>query len=133
MQISSDLGYILAVTCFSLLVFGGASILLLGSILAILTPKKLLEKYFKEPHFSQLELEFMSGIPGGYFRTMVFAWTVIRPTKSHVKRNIADCHKVMPKWYFYSLKALLVIGLIPCIIGLGLMGFLLLVGPPIDA
>lgn len=111
--------------------------LIIGSTLAILTPRKLLKTYFKEPHFSQLELGFMSGIPGAYFRMLVFAWTVTRPTKSHVKRNIADCHKVMPKWYLYSLKSFTMISVISFSIPLGILAFLLLsyllFGPPVDA
>lgn len=137
MQISSDLGHILFLifiyTCF----FSIGFIFTVGPILATLTPRKLLKAYFKEPHFSQLELGFMSGIPGAYFRMLVFAWTVTRPTKSHVKRNIADCQKAIPKWYLYSLKSFTMISVISFSIPLGILAFLLLsyllFRPPVDA
>ena len=80
-------------------------------ILTLLTPKALLNKYFKQPHFTSFEVNFYSHYPGSLMRTSIFAWMLFFPKLAHKKRKIFDIHPYMPSWYRYSLKTFLVLAM----------------------
>ncbi len=49
-------------------------------LLSIFTPKKLLNKYFKEPHFTLTETILMAQFPGFLLRTGIFGWLLLFPS-----------------------------------------------------
>lgn len=103
-------------------------ILWLPTVLAFLTfctPKKLLDTYFKEPHFTQTEVIMMGQFPGSFFRNAVFSWIVLLPSLDK-KRNIRNCYQVMPTWYRLGLKIFMISNLLILSIAFGIMFFLLL-------
>ena len=71
-------------------------------LLSVLTPKKLLDKYFKEPHFTLAETYMMRGYPGSLLRTGIFAWSLLLPSFGK-KRQITESWKYMPRWYAIAL------------------------------
>ncbi len=71
--------------------------------LSIFTPKSLLEKYFKEPHFTIYETIFMKEFPGFLVRTGVFGWLLVFPFLDR-KRNIKCINEYSPRWYCLFLK-----------------------------
>ena len=74
-------------------------------LLTIFTPKPLLEKYFKEPHFTLKETIFLAEFPGSLLRTAMFGWMLVWPSRAHKVRKIYDVHLYMPNWYRRALKA----------------------------
>ncbi len=90
-------------------------------LLSIFTPKILLDKYFREPHFTLTETVMMAQFPGFLIRTAIFAWLIIFPKLGRKKRQIWKVKNYMPRWYhmalvsltLYMLFALAVIVLIP--------------------
>ncbi|SBS32061.1 hypothetical protein MSP8886_02327 [Marinomonas spartinae] len=97
---------------------------IIWSLLTFLTPKKLLDTYFKEPHFTQGELIFMNRFPLSLLRTGMFGWVLLFPFLDK-KRKIRDCHKIMPTWYRLALKFLTINVIIFAIAFFGIMLFLL--------
>ncbi|SBS32063.1 hypothetical protein MSP8886_02328 [Marinomonas spartinae] len=93
-------------------------------LLTFFTPKKLLNTYFKEPHFSQGELIFMSRFPWSLFRTSIFGWILFLPFLDK-KRNIRNCYEVMPTWYRIGLILLTISTMLIMFIFFGIMFFLL--------
>ena len=67
-------------------------------IMHILMPKKVLETYFKEPHFSITEITMFTGIPFGYMRTTMFMRALAFPS-SGKKRGVENAYKLAPVWY----------------------------------
>lgn len=104
MQISQANFDILFLIMIWMSIGGLIAIPIVWSLLTFLTPKKLLDTYFKEPHFSPAELIFMRHYPGIYVRTSIFGTVMILPFLDK-KRKIRDSHKVMPLWYKIPLKA----------------------------
>jgi len=94
------------------------------SLLTFFTPKKLLDTYFKEPHFSQGELIFMNRFPVSLFRTVIFGWVLVLPSLDK-KRKIRDCHEVMPLWYKLALKFFIISSMVILVTISGIMLFLL--------
>ncbi len=72
-------------------------------LLSIFTPKKLLDKYFKEPHFSLTETIMLKEFPGFLMRTAIFGWLLIFPSLDK-KRNIKNVSSYMPRWYAIALN-----------------------------
>ncbi len=72
-------------------------------LLSIFTPKKLLDKYFKEPHFTITETIIMKEFPGFLLRTGIFGWLLLFP-RLDKKRNIKNIHKYIPQWYRIALN-----------------------------
>ncbi|MEJ2754276.1 MAG: hypothetical protein P8104_00150, partial [Gammaproteobacteria bacterium] len=72
-------------------------------ILTLLTPRLLLDKYFKEPHFSPTETVMFGKFPGSFARTSVFGWMLIFPKKAK-GRQIYNLPLYMPKWYMICLR-----------------------------
>ncbi|SBS35564.1 hypothetical protein MSP8887_02414 [Marinomonas spartinae] len=95
------------------------------SLLTFLTPKKLLDTYFKEPYFTQGEIIFMSRFPLSLLRTGMFAGVLLLPSLDK-KRNIRDCYQVMPTWYRLGLKLFMISNLLISSVIFGILFFLLL-------
>ncbi|SBS35573.1 hypothetical protein MSP8887_02417 [Marinomonas spartinae] len=93
-------------------------------LLTFFTPKKLLDTYFKEPHFSQGEVVFMSRFPLSLFRTSIFGWVLFLPSLDK-KRKIRNCYEVMPTWYRIGLILLTISTMLIMFIFFGIMFFLL--------
>ncbi|OMH32081.1 hypothetical protein BGP75_15345 [Motiliproteus sp. MSK22-1] len=74
-------------------------------LLSIFTPNSLLDKYFKEPHFTLTETYMMRGWPGFLMRTAIFGWSLILPSLGK-KRQIKETWKYMPLWYVIALNIL---------------------------
>jgi len=99
-------------------------------LLSIFTPKALLEKYFKEPHFSLTETIMMAQFPGFLIRTGIFAWLSLRPSLDK-KRRIKNIDHYIPLWYALSLKVFMIGVLLTLFLFVFLMGFLLIFKPPV--
>ena len=76
-------------------------------LLSIFTPKSLLDKYFKEPHFTLTETYMMRGWPGFLLRTGIFGWLLLIPSLDK-KRNIKEVRKYMPLWYAVALRIFII-------------------------
>lgn len=61
-------------------------------------PKKLIETYFKEPHFSRSELAIFSAFPFNYFRDIMFMRLAGWPA-SGKKRGLTEAYKLAPRWF----------------------------------
>ncbi|OMH32079.1 hypothetical protein [Motiliproteus sp. MSK22-1] len=96
---SHHLAIVLFATMFAWILWGPITWLLLS----IFTPKSLLEKYFKEPHFTLTETYIMRGWPGFLLRTGIFSWSLLLPSFGK-KRQIKETWKYMPRWYAIALK-----------------------------
>ena len=72
-------------------------------LLSIFTPKALLNKYFKEPHFTLTETYMMRGWPGFLLRTGIFGWLLLIPSVDK-KRKIKNVRKYIPLWYAIALR-----------------------------
>ena len=83
---------------FIALLFSGMLGLVLIFIMHILMPKKVLETYFKEPHFSITEITMFTGIPFGYMRTAMFMRALAFPS-SGKRRGVENAYKLAPVWY----------------------------------
>ncbi|QUX93165.1 hypothetical protein CYL31_17965 [Marinomonas sp. A3A] len=124
MQISQPTYEFLFLIAFFTAMGGLVWIPTLWSLLTFFTPKKLLDTYFKEPHFTQTELIFMSRFPISLFRTAVFGWIVVLPFLDRV-RKIRHCHEVMPIWYKLALQIFIISSMLIMAIFLGILFFLL--------
>ncbi len=98
-------------------------------LLSIFTPKTLLDKYFKEPHFTVVETIFMAQFPGFLIRTGIFAWLALLPSLDK-KRKIKDVAKYVPHWYAIALKIFIVGVAITMLLFFSLMGILFLMDAP---
>lgn len=76
-------------------------------LLDILTPKKMLDQYFKEPHFNRGELIALNLFPASLMRTSIFGWTLWFPSLAK-KRQLTNLAEGTPKWYRVALKTLTV-------------------------
>lgn len=97
-------------------------------LLSIFTPKPLLEKYFKEPHFTLTETVLMAQFPGFLIRTGIFAWLTLIPSLDR-KRNIKDIKDYIPYWYSLALKIFMIGVVLTMCLFFSLMGILLLMEP----
>ncbi len=75
-------------------------------VLSILTPKKLLNHYFKESHFTPTETIMMAQFPGFLLRTAIFGWLLVFPKLGRRKRRISNVKDYMPRWYRLALNIL---------------------------
>ncbi len=98
----------LAFVYFTVMLTGVVWVPVTWLLLSVFTPKKLLNKYFKEPHFTQTETILMAQFPGSLMRTAIFAWLLIFPKLGRKKRKIKDVKDYMPRWYRVSLTVLTV-------------------------
>ncbi len=75
---------------FIILLLGLMVNLLLIFMMHILMPRKVLETYFKEPHFSSTEITLFTGFPFGYMRTAMFMRALGFPS-SGIKKGGRRC------------------------------------------
>lgn len=80
-------------------------------VMHIFVPKKLLQTFFKEPYFSSAEIEFFTGFPFGYIRTVMFMRLAGFP-QSGKKRDLMDAYKFVPPWFRTASKVILITFLI---------------------
>lgn len=76
-------------------------------LLSAFTPKSLLGRYFKEPHFTLAETYIMREFPGSLIRTTIWGWLLVIP-KVDRKRNIKDVRSYIPLWYAVGLRVFIV-------------------------
>ncbi|SDU32491.1 hypothetical protein [Halopseudomonas salegens] len=67
-------------------------------VIHFFVPKVLIATYFKEPYFSPKEIEFFTGFPFGYIRTVMFMRVVGWPS-SGKKRGLTQAYKLSPSWF----------------------------------
>ncbi|MBL1259663.1 MAG: hypothetical protein COB33_003910 [Thiotrichaceae bacterium] len=67
-------------------------------IMHFLMPKKVLETYFKEPHFNAGEITMFTGFPFGYMRTGMFMTALAFPTRGK-RRGVEKAYQLAPVWY----------------------------------
>jgi hypothetical protein len=67
-------------------------------IMHFLMPKKVLETYFKEPHFNAGEIEMFTGFPFAYMRTAMFMRALAFPA-SGKRRGVEKAYQLAPVWY----------------------------------
>ena len=93
-------------------------------VMHLLVPKQLLQTYFKEPYFSPAEIEFFTGFPFGYIRTVMFMRLAGFP-KSGKKRGLTEAYELAPQWFKTASRIILTLFLISSLplIGLGLFFF----------
>lgn len=75
-------------------------------ILHFFVPKSLLKSYFKEPYFSPVEIEFFTGFPFAYMRTVMFMRIAGWPS-SGKKRGLTEAYKLAPPWFRIVSKLLI--------------------------
>lgn len=80
-------------------------------IMRFITPKVILDRYFKEPHFTFGELIWLSRFPGTLIRTNIFTAAAINP-KWGKRRQMTDFLEYAPRWYVITARvfAFLVLG-----------------------
>lgn len=89
---------ILARILFFVMIFGFLTVPSMWLLLTYITPKKVLDRYFKPPHFGDNEIEIMESFPSSLLRTSIFAWVTVFPSLGE-KRKIRDIRKNLPLWY----------------------------------
>lgn len=67
-------------------------------LMHFLTPKTIVQKYFKPPHFRAFECALFTGIPYAPMRTVMFMGVTAYPRLGK-KRNLTELYKLAPKWY----------------------------------
>jgi len=72
-------------------------------LMRFLTPKKLIGKYFKKPHFTSAELALFSHFPGTLIRTGIFMNLCVFP-RFGGKRQMLDIRENVPQWYIVSAR-----------------------------
>lgn len=97
-------------------------------LLSIFTPKKLLDRYFKEPHFTLAETVLMAQFPGFLIRTGIFAWLSLIPALDR-KRGIKNIETYIPRWYSISLKVFMIGVVLTMFLIFSLMGILFFMEP----
>lgn len=79
-------------------------------IITLITPKKLLDKYFKPPHFNSGELIVFGSFPGFFMRTSLFCRLYMTP-KTASKRKLEGFVEDSPRWYRLSVL-IVILGLV---------------------
>jgi hypothetical protein len=77
-------------------------------------PKQLLKAYFKPPYFSPTEIEFFTGFPFAYMRTIMFMRLAGFP-KSGKRRGVGGADKMAPRWFLITSKIIISVLLGSCI------------------
>ena len=95
MPIIMDLAFNILAVIFVVTALGLMLHLLLIFMMHVLMPSKVLETYFKEPHFSSTEITMFTGFPFGYMRTAMFMRALGFPA-SGKRRGVEDAYKLAP-------------------------------------
>ena len=93
---------------YMLLVLGVVLSVFVITVMHFLTPKILIEKYFRSPYFRPAECEMFSGFPFAIMRTIMFMRVVGFP-KSGEKRGLTNAYKLAPNWYINFSKIIVII------------------------
>jgi hypothetical protein len=72
-------------------------------IMHFLTPKTIVHKYFKPPHFREFECALFTGIPYAPMRTVMFIGVTAYPRLGR-KRKLTQVYKLAPRWYQIASK-----------------------------
>ncbi|WP_425642362.1 hypothetical protein ACPUEK_03640 [Marinomonas gallaica] len=88
----------LATILFFCIIFAFLTVPTLWLLLTFLTPKKVLEKYLKQPHFKDSEIEIMTSFPTSLLRTSILSWITVFPSLGK-KRKLEGIRKNIPTWY----------------------------------
>lgn len=67
-------------------------------LITLATPRDLLEKYFRTPHFNAGELIVFGSFPGFFMRTAIFGRLFLTP-KAVKGRSMEGFVEDAPKWY----------------------------------
>ena len=109
---------------FAMSIATGALVPIFCYIMFCVTPKKLVYRFFRYPHFNFGEIAFMSQFPGSVGRTIIIAAAVACPFPYLTKRRGLERIRIYsPNWYI--LIASIFIGFI-CLQALFLLGSLTL-------
>lgn len=101
-----DFSFLLAMIFFAS--FGVWMLFTISSFLMyFFTPKKVVEKYFRPPYFSEAFVEFYSGFPLVLYRGIMFMRLAAYPN-SGKKRNLTEVYKELPISYRNVSKFLLI-------------------------
>lgn len=115
----------LAIIMFAIMIIGVIWMPATWLALSILTPRSLLDRYFKEPYFTVTETVMMKMFPGFLLRTAMFGWSLYFPNLGK-KRGIINPGQYMPFWYAAALRVFIAGVAISGLGIFGLMGFLML-------
>ena len=89
-------------------------------LLDILTPKVMLERYFKKPHFTGGELFALNLFPGSLMRVSIFGWGLWFPSLGK-KRQLCNLSEGTPRWYAVALKIFIAGSMIHGLLFIGLL------------
>lgn len=67
-------------------------------VIQLITPRKIVDRYFKQPHFNFGETVVLSHFPGSLLRTIVFMGGCISE-RYRTGRKLDSYLGVVPKWY----------------------------------
>lgn len=102
-----DIAHMLFLGLVTIMIAGIVIIPPLWALLTIFAPKKLLDRFFKEPHFTSTEIIVMAHFPASLMRTSMFSWVLLlQPYGFKTKRKISNLDDYMPKWYAFALRFL---------------------------
>ena len=95
-------------------------------LITLLTPRHLLKKYFKQPHFNAGELIVFGSFPGFFMRTALFCRLYLTP-KAVEGRNLDGFVEDSPKWYKVSVIVISIGMITHAVIALTSAGIVLLI------
>ena len=72
-------------------------------LMRFLTPRVLVEQYFKQPHFTPAELTLFAHFPGTLMRTGIFMNLCVWPSKGK-RRQMTELANNVPAWYVVASK-----------------------------
>ncbi len=109
---------------WAILLLGLIAWLVIIFIMHFFVPKAMLQSYFKEPYFSPAEIEFFTGFPFAYMRTVMFMRLAGWPS-SGKKRGLMEAHKLAPEWFRVTSKIMIIFLMVVFALFLILGAFLL--------
>lgn len=121
------MSFIEAVNPFTVMMAAVAGIFLAAFgivVMHFLTPKKLIEKYFRPPYFSITEPAYFVGRVYSINFTVMFMGLVSFPRLGK-KRKLTEMYKEVPRWYQIASRIVLIF-MLSC--GIVLFGDLLIYG-----
>ncbi len=72
-------------------------------LIRFITPKNLIQRYFKEPHFTRAELTLFDHFPGSLIRTGILMTLCVWPQKGK-KRQATDIRDHAAGWFIMISK-----------------------------
>lgn len=71
------------------------------------TPRQVVKRYFREPHFSKAELVLLSHFPGSLLRTAIFMGATFQQ-RYRRGRQLEGYLDVVPAWYAVTSKCFVI-------------------------